>query len=194
MADLKYYVYAYLREDGTPYYIGKGKGYRAFDYKRHRVKVPNIERIVLCEINLTEIGSFAIERRLIRWYGRKDLGSGILRNLTDGGEGGALSEETKSKMSESHKGEKHHMWGKTHSDKTKLKISATNKGRFTGNTNPFYGRTHSDEVKMKLSKTHKNKIISQETRKKISDVHKGRIVSDETRKKMSESRKIWWNR
>ena len=91
MAILNFYVYAYLREDGSPYYIGKGSDQRA--YKPHRTKtggvhIPSdITKIVFLENNLSETGAFALERRMIYWYGRKDLGTGILHNKTDGGEG-----------------------------------------------------------------------------------------------------------
>ena len=137
-----FYIYAYLRKGNlTPYYIGKGKGRRAWQ-KKHSCIVPSDKsRIVIMEDNLTELGAFALERFYIRWYGRKDLGTGILHNKTDGGEGpaGCLhTEETKEKLSLIHRGKKF-------SDKTKKRMS-DNHSKY------WKGREVPQEMREKISK------------------------------------------
>ena len=96
-----FYVYLYLRIDGTPYYCGKGLAARA--WAPHSIKVPSNQYINVVAHNLTESEAFLLEKKLIKLYGRKDLGTGVLRNMTEGGEGtsGRITKPiTKSKISE----------------------------------------------------------------------------------------------
>lgn len=82
------YVYAYMREDGTPYYIGKGKGNRAYHSKAHTIKPPQDKtRIYIIEDNLTDEQSIELEKYYIQYFGRIDNNTGILRNMTNGGDG-----------------------------------------------------------------------------------------------------------
>jgi len=193
-----YYTYAYLREDKTPYYIGKGKGNRA--YKKHRkgIGVPKDKsRIIFLKQNLTEEEAFRHEIYMIAVFGRKDLETGILRNKTYGGDGISgyvFSEETKKKLSEAHK-------GKTHSEESKRKMSEVNKGKTLSEEHKIKlseakkGKTFSEESKRKMSEAHKGKTFSEEHKRKISETNKGRTLSEETRRKISEARKgrKWWN-
>ncbi len=97
-----YYTYAYLREDGTPYYIGKGSGNRINGKHRKNVKVPPKEKRIYLKKNLTEEEAFMHERYMIFVFGRKDLGTGILINMTSGGEGTTnISEKTREKIKKS---------------------------------------------------------------------------------------------
>lgn len=83
-----YYTYAYLRKNGTPYYIGKGCGKRC-QVRSGRVISPpsDLSRILILKKNLTEAEAFKHECYLIHIFGRIDLGTGILHNRTNGGDG-----------------------------------------------------------------------------------------------------------
>ena len=84
----KFYTYAYLRTDGTPYYIGKGCGNRSRDTRNRPFKPPkDRSRILILKKNLTQEEAFKHECYMIAIFGRKDLGTGILHNHTDGGDG-----------------------------------------------------------------------------------------------------------
>jgi hypothetical protein len=193
----RFYTYAYLREDKTPYYIGKGTGDRIYSTNRRNNPPKDKSRIIFLKQNLTEEEAFRHEIYMIAVFGRKDLETGILRNKTYGGDGISgyvFSEETKKKLSEAHK-------GKTHSEESKRKMSEVNKGKTLSEehkrkiSEAKKGKTFSEESKRKMSEVNKGKTLSEEHKRKISETNKGRTLSEETRRKISEARKgrKWWN-
>jgi hypothetical protein len=84
---MDFYTYLWLRYDGTPYYVGKGMGKRAYWSHQRTVPMPPDTSRILVEFHPTEVDAFEAEKFLVAYYGRQDLGTGILRNRTDGGEG-----------------------------------------------------------------------------------------------------------
>jgi len=124
---MQFYTYLWLREDGTPYYIGKGKGDRAFighwTRSKRKYMPPPKERIVVY-LAESEADAFDTEISLIWYYGRKDLGTGLLVNTSDGGQGTSgiiFTEDHKQKISKANKGKKHTL-------EARLKMSAAKKG------------------------------------------------------------------
>jgi hypothetical protein len=150
-----FYVYKYIREDGTPYYIGKGSGDRAYKkWSKKDVKPPKDHtKIVIVQNNLTESQAFDLEIKLIAEYGRKDMGTGILRNKTNGGEGSS--------------GHKSSGWKWTDESKSRRK----------GSGNPSFGKPSSDKQKEIASKTHTGRNHSDESKKKRSESLAGREIT-----------------
>jgi group I intron endonuclease len=148
-------------------------------------------------------------------------------NIAKGGQGGNsgnYSEEIKKKISETRiikqlsKGKNHPLYGKHHSEESRIKMSKSQKGKQCGENNPMFGkhhteetkqkireankgRTHSEEHKRKIGESNKGKIpwnkgktniFSEESKRKIRESVKGRIFTNEHRQKLSKARKQYW--
>ena len=103
--------------------------------------MPPKERILILKKYLTEEEAFKHEIYMIAVLGRKDLGTGILWNFTDGGEGGSgavRSEETRERMSLS-------MRGKRRSPEARKNISNARKG---------ISRPHTEQSRQKIREAH----------------------------------------
>jgi len=167
MEDNSYYVYRHIRLDSnTPFYIGKGKGNRAYEKKRnkywHRITNKAGYEVEIFLENLTEQQAFNKEKEFIKLY--RDCGY-KLANLTDGGEGTS---------------------GRVHLESTKLKMSLASKGKKKspehaeklrklqlGRIPPNKGKKHTNESieKMILAKSN----MTDSTRQKMSEAVRKRI-------------------
>jgi hypothetical protein len=150
MTSLKYYTYAYLREDRTPYYIGKGVGKRIYSKQKNINQPKDKSRIIFLKQNLTEEEAFKHEKYMIVVFGRKDLGTGILHNRTNGGEGTSgriKTKEEREKIRARMLGENNPSYGKIYTEEERRNLSE----KMSGENNPFYGKSHTEEYKKNRS-------------------------------------------
>jgi len=132
------YVYRHIRVDkNEPFYIGIGKTkYRATtSQNRNNIWLKIVSKtkyeveILLDDITWEDATKKEIE--FIKIYGRINNGTGILANMTDGGDGNlglVHSAEALIKISESSKNRVGYWNGKKMSDQAKSKMSESKKG------------------------------------------------------------------
>ena len=175
----KFYTYLWLRENGTPYYVGKGHGNRArWRGKTSKLKPPSLHRILTQEFP-DEDSAFAAEKFLIDFYGRKDLGLGPLINHTNGGEGASgliVTEENRSKARKTMTGNSYRVgkpsWNKgmtftkttrkPRSQETKDKIRNTLRSKGIKPPNQL-GYKHTEEAKKKIGQAQRDRYSEWET-------------------------------
>lgn len=188
-------VYQHRRKDNNQvFYVGIGLSEKRANEKygrnNHWMNVANKygHEIEITHKDVCWEEACSIEKYLICFYGRVDLNSGILTNMTDGGEGvinPIKTEAQKEKWRAKVKGVK-----KPILDPIKKKIaSERTRERFLGKP---IAKPRSEEYRNKMSKAKKGKKtkpLSEETKKKLSDLRKGKKKSFETRQKMKISNK-----
>lgn len=171
-------VYRHIRLDtNQPFYIGIGtKTKRA--YSKHKrtsywtniVNKSDYEVEILFD-DLTWEDACKKEKEFIALYGRIDDNTGILVNLTDGGDGS---------------------YGYKHRDEDLIKIGKKSKGRIKSPEQirkwkeSRNGFVVSDETRRKISEARKGKKHSEATIEKLKQVHTGKKLKEETKEKLRQ--------
>lgn len=142
MEENNWYLYRHLKPSGEVFYIGIGKtkNFKRAYSKNNRNKwwkniVSKYEfEVQILTKDLSEQDIKDLERALISWYGRRDLGKGTLVNLTDGGEG---------------------LKGFIQNEASKSKRAEKIKTLYIGAGNPFYGKFHTENTKKHIGDVQK---------------------------------------
>lgn len=183
------YVYRHIRLDkNEPFYIGIGSDVsykRAYQLKNdrrnpiwHKIASKTEIEVQIMLDNLTYEDAILKEKEFICLYGRIDNKTGILSNLTEGGEGTIgliVSEENRKKTSERNKGKNNPMYGK------KISAESIERGKLKRLGTPAWNKgkkgIYTDSQLKKMSEIKRGKIPwnkgvthTEETRKKISAI------------------------
>ena len=176
-----YYVYLHANLSNGKKYVGitsqepnrrwaNGKGYKGQHFNNAIKKYgwDGFSHEILYS-GLSETQAKVIEVSLIHFYNSTNPEYGY--NISLGGD--VVSEETKRKISEAHKGKhngtNHHFYGKHHTEETKKKMSEAK----SGTNHHMYGKHLSEKTKKKLSEAKSGKVHTEETKKKMSEARSG---------------------
>ena len=136
-----------------------GHGYRQNKHFFSAIKKygwNNFQHIIVAE-NMTKEDACKLEQELIAKHKSNNPEFGY--NRSTGGEVGfagiIVSEETRKKIGDANRGEKHYLYGKHPTEEHRKRLSESRRG----DKNPFYGKHFSKESKEKLGK----KVICIET-------------------------------
>lgn len=175
------YIYRHIRLDkNEPFYIGVGLTDDKYSRSRKKSGRNNLWKKIVkktdyrIEIMLeSESNDFILEKEveLIKLYGRIDLGTGTLANLTDGGEGvlnRIVSDEEK---------EIHRLHAINY-------FSDIKNREFIGNLHR--GKVHTKEHREKIEKTKGKRTLSNAQREHLRNVNLGLKKSDETKEKLRQ--------
>jgi molecular chaperone DnaK (HSP70) len=142
-----YYVYLWVRENRTPYYVGKGKKYRAYvkhTWRKRWISPPPKDRIVIVKYFDNEEESYLFEEWLISVYKRKSEG-GILINRSIGGRKRNSRVRTESEFKKRQK-------------KTVKKYQQSNKGKETYKKWVVENKERVKEIKKKYYDENREKL------------------------------------
>ncbi|MEJ5079775.1 NUMOD3 domain-containing DNA-binding protein [Ochrobactrum sp. MYb379] len=171
---MEYYTYLWRDAGGVPFYVGKGKGKRAWHTYKRSVAFKEVYARGGCAVEIVdwfihEAEAHAYEMVLIERYGRRDIGSGTLVNLTDGGDGSSgLSKVVRAKIGAANRGNKYAL-GLVRSVETRARISKSKLGQKTR-----LGASLSEDTRKKISESLRGRPLTEDHRIKLSAISRGK--------------------
>lgn len=180
----KSYTYGLVRDDGSLLYVGVGIRNRVLQHTMktniekdsNKLKVNTIKkqaqvRFVIFVVHSDRNFCLGIEQKLISRYGRIDTGTGILCNLTDGGEVGPVGVKVK--------------------EQTRVKLRAARalaQEHLSLKSKEWWDGKSADEKQEQISRMRSN-TQTPEAKQKRADEHRRKWADPIFREKMLESQR-----
>ena len=176
----KWCVYCHTAPDGRRY-VGitsrkpqkrwnYGRGYKENTYFTRAIEKygwDSFKHEILCE-NLTQDGASELEKKFIQLFDSCNRKKGFNIDLGGWNRGKVMSEETKRKIGDSHKGR---------FTEAQWAAAIARRGK---------GHPHTEEAKKKIGDAHRGKNLPEEQKRHLSEINKGKKMSEEHKEKLRQ--------